>query len=144
MSVVITLRMSDVETLRLARTGLDTLRSLAGPRARPLGHDRTEGYAVLAVDAKAAYPALQGGTRSFVFLPKLHVLVEFDIAIPQEPPVPVTWKLEGTGNVLPLLAKGGLFLNLIQLAARQTPGKIDSEELAGLRLGSLAILFFTE
>ena len=30
------------------------------------------------------------------------------------------------------------------MGERQTPGKIDSEELAGLRLGSLVILFYTE
>jgi hypothetical protein len=138
MSVVISLRMSDVQALRLAATGLDTLRSLAGPQARPLGHDRTAEYAFLAVKTK------DEAIRSWVFLPKLHALVEFDIAIPQDPPVPVTWRLQGSGNVLPLLAKDGLFLNLIQMGERQTPGKIDSEELAGLRLGNLVILFYTE
>src|SRR6478672_3503636 len=103
MSVVISLRMADVEALHLAATGLETLRSLAGPQARPMGHDRTEDYAFLAVTAKAA-------TRSWVFLPKLRALIEFDIA-----PAPATWKLEGVGNAQPLLAKDGLYLHLIQL-----------------------------
>jgi hypothetical protein len=144
MSVVISLRMADVQALHLAATGLDTLRSLAGPRARPLGHDRTAEYAFLAVDAKAAYPGMQEVMRSFVFLPDQHALVEFDIAISADPPVPVTWKLEGTGSVVTLLSNETQFLHLVQMAGRQTPGKIDSEDLAGLRLGSLAILFYTE
>ena len=103
MSVVISLRMADVQALRLAATGLETLRSLAGPQARPLGHDRTEEYAFLAVDAKHAYKGLQEVTRSFVFLPALRALVEFDIALSEDPPVAVTWKLEGTGSVISLL-----------------------------------------
>jgi hypothetical protein len=144
MSVVISLRTADVKALRLAATGLDTLRSLAGPQARPLGHDRQAGYAFLVVDARAAYPGLREVTRSFVFLPDQHALVEFDIAISGDPPVPVTWKLEGTGSVLTLLSNQTQFLHLVQTAAPQTPGKIDSEDLAGLRLGSLVILFYTE
>jgi heparinase II-like protein len=36
------------------------------------------------------------------------------------------------------------FLHLIQMGERQTPGKIDSDDLAGLRLGQWAILFNTE
>jgi hypothetical protein len=142
MSVVISLRMADVQALHLAATGLETLRSLAGAPAHPLGSDRTEEYAFLAVTAK--YAGLQEVMRSWVFLPKLRALIEFDIAALPDPPVPVTWKLEGPGNVLPLLAKDGLYLHLIQMADRQAPGKIDSEELAGLRLGSLVILFYTE
>jgi Heparinase II C-terminal domain len=144
MSVVISLRMADVQALRLAATGLDTLRALAGPLARPMGHDRTADYAFLAVDAKRAYKGLQEVTRSFVFLPEQRALVEFDIAIPADPPVPVTWKLEGSGSVVTLLSNETQFLHLIQTAGRQAPGKIDSDDLAGLRLGSLAILFYTE
>ena len=109
-----------------------------------MGHDRTAEYAFLTVDAKRAYQGVQEVTRSFVFLPNLHALVEFDIAIAADAPAPVTWKLEGTGSVLALPSDHNLFLHLIQMGERQTPGKIDSEELAGLRLGDLAILFYTE
>src|SRR4051812_45334292 len=119
MSVVISLRMADVQALRLRATGLETLRSLAGPRAHPLGNDRTNDYAFLAVDVK--YQGLSEVTRSWVFLPKLHALVEFDIAISQGRPVRVTWELKGNGNAQPLLAKDGLFLNLVQTGERQTP-----------------------
>src|SRR5512132_2003197 len=139
MSVVSSLRMADVNALRLAATGLETLRALAGPQARPMGHDRPAEYAFLAVDAKPAYPGLQEVTRSFVFLPNQHALVEFDIAISADPPVPVAWKLEGAGSVVTLLSNETQFLHLVQTAGQQAPGKIESEDLAGLRLGGLAI-----
>src|SRR5262245_59239985 len=128
--MTITVRMADVATLRLGTTGLERLRALAGPKARPLGHDRTAEFAFLAVEAA-------GAVRQFVFLPSRKALVEYDIAESAER---IAWKLEGAGSVLSPLRD----LHLIQTGDRQQPGKIDSDDLAGLRLGEWAILFYTE
>jgi hypothetical protein len=119
--------MADIEALRLRATGLETLRALAGPQARPIGQDRTAEYAFLAV--KAAPDVI----REFVFLPDQKVLLEYDIG-------PVTWKLQGTGNA----QSPAPDLHLIQMGERQPTGKIESDDLAGLRLGPWAILFYTE
>jgi hypothetical protein len=124
--VIIELRMADVEALRLGATGLETLRALAGSKARPLGHDRTVDSAFLAVQA-------EGIVREFVYLPNQRALIEYDAQ-------PVTWRLQGHGNVQSP-APG---LHLIQMGKPQTPGKIDSDDLSGLRLGEWAILFYTE
>src|SRR5947208_2647966 len=94
--VTITLRMQDVRGLRLRATGIETLRALAGPDARPLGHDRGPDYAFLAVDATREYAgALRELTRSFVFLPALGALVTFDTAVSTNP---LKWVLEGADN----------------------------------------------
>src|SRR4051812_30204213 len=130
MSATVELRMADVEALRLGATGLETLRALAGPAARPLGHDLTADYAFLAVQVKDVI-------REFVFFPSQKALVEYDIG---DPSGPVIWKLQGQGSAQ-LPAPG---IHLIQTGERQTPGKIESDDLAGLRLGSWAILFYTE
>jgi hypothetical protein len=148
-SAVIELRMADVQALRLGTSGLETLRSLAGPKARPLGQDRTAEYALLALAAADAYPGMREVTREFVFLPRERALVEYDIAIAADPPEPVTWRLVGTGNAESLLpqrkpSSETEFLHLIQMGERQTPGKIESDDLAGLRLAQWAILFYTE
>ena len=73
MSAVVELRMADVQALRLRATGVETLRALAGPGARALGHDRTAEYAFLAVEAA-------GVIREFVYLPNQKALIEYDIA----------------------------------------------------------------
>jgi len=130
MSAAISLKMSDVAALRMQATGLETLRALAGPTARPLGHDRAEDYAFLAVQAP-------GVIREFVFFPGRKTLIEYDIA---NPPGTITWKLEGSGSSQTVVPE----LHLIQMGERQTPGKVDSDDLAGLQLGALTILFHTE
>ncbi len=125
--MTIELRMADVESLRLRATGMETLRALPGPGAKPLGQDRTSEFAFLAV--KAGPDVI----REFVFLPHQKALVEYDIG-------PVSWKLLGGGSA----QSPAPDLHLIQMGERRTVGKIVSEELAGFRLGQWAILFYTE
>src|SRR5262245_53240279 len=115
MSATVELRMSDVQALHLGATGLETLRALAGPGVRPLGPDRTAEYAFLAVQSK-------GVIREFVFLPNQKALLEYDIA---DPAGPITWKLQGQGNAQSVLPE----LHLIQTGERQSPGKVESDDL---------------
>jgi hypothetical protein len=149
MSVAILLKMEDVKALHLGATGLETLRGLAGPQARPLGHGRSADYAFLAVEDTRDFAGVRGLMRQFVYLPEQQAVVEYDLVLQPDPPVAVTWKLEGAGNVQSLLPEPKprneiKFLHLVQTGGRQTPGKIESDELVGLRLADWALLFYTE
>ena len=139
---VITVRMQDVRALRLRGSGLETLRALAGPRARPLGHDAGADYAFLAVDAAAAYPGVRELVRSFVFLPRAAALVAFDTAAG-----PLQWVLEGAGkddHAAAVAVEESSSLHVIQMGAPQPLGKMESDDLAGVRLAGRVVAFHTE
>jgi hypothetical protein len=127
--------MQDVRGLRLRESGLETLRALAGPAARPLGHARGDDYAFLAVSA-GAYPV----TRSFVFLPGFRALVTFDAAAAD---VSLKWVLEGADQRETVSTESAA-LHVIQMAKPQPVGKVESDDLAGVRLGEWVVLFHTE
>jgi hypothetical protein len=141
---VITVHMRDVRALRLHDSGLETLRPVAGTDARPLGHDRGPGYAFLAVDATGRFTGLlRELTRSFVLLSDLNALVTYDIAAAGT----LKWVLEGADgreNVSTVAATESASLHLIEMAKSQPAGKVESEDLAGLRLGGRVVLFHTE
>jgi hypothetical protein len=165
---IISLRMRDIAALELRASGLETLRVLAGPGARALGHDLTPDCAFLAVDAHAASgDALRELVRSFVFLPKLGALVSFDIAISLDPPAAVAWTIEGAtdaARLATILPRGArvtraasgltvsqakaaaesLFLNVIHTADPRPVETIDSIDLAGVRLAGCVIAFHQE
>jgi hypothetical protein len=131
---VIELRTADVRALHLGGTGLETLRALPGAQARALGHDRGADFAFLAV-------ASAGVVREFVYLPVEKALIEFDVV---DSATGAKWKLQGGGSAQSLLDTQTQLLHLIQLGEQQKAGKIDSDDLAGLRLRSWGILFYTE
>ena len=137
---VITLRLQDVRALRLRGSGLETLRALAGPQARPLGHEVGPGYAFLAVNSSRGYEGLRALTRSFVFLPDLSALVTHDVA---DPETPLQWVAEGADRRESIAAESPA-LHVIQMGRPQPLGKIESEDLAGVRLADWVVLFHAE
>src|SRR6266536_1798750 len=128
--VMVTVRMQDVRALRLRGSGLETLRPLAGAGARPLGHAMGADYAFLAV-------GLRELTRSFVFLPGLSALVTFDTG------APLKWVMEGADKRENVAAESAS-LHVIQMAKPRPIGKVESDDLAGVRLADWVVLFHTE
>ncbi len=155
-SAVLSLEMSSVRTLRMGSTGVETLRELAGPGSRALGHDLTPEYAFLACDCSGGYAGvLRELVRSFVWLPGSGALVECDIAVTGEAPVLVNWKLDGmpgpktVARILPRPGKQAtngdiLFLNVIWTGEPRPISPIDSMDLAGVRIGDRVVAFYTE
>ena len=147
-TATISLRHADVRALRMQSSGVETLRVLAGPGARPLGHDLTADYAFLAADCSAAYAgALQEAVRCFVLLPGI-ALIDFDIVTAGDAGTAVTWTLEGNARPQDVTAfhrrpDDGL-LHVIWLGARGKAVPIDSIDLAGVRIGDRVVAFHTE
>jgi hypothetical protein len=136
--------MQDVRGLRLRASGLETLRAIAGAGARPLGHDAGPDYAFLAVDAARGYEGVRELTRSFVFLPGLEALIAYDIAAPG---TAVKWVAEGADkrdSVGTVSAAESSALHVIQTGKAQAIGKIESDDLAGVRLAQHVVAFHTE
>ena len=142
--VVISVRMQDVRGLRLRGSGLETLRVMAGAGARPLGHDAGPDYAFLAVDATRGHEGVRELTRSFVFLPGLDALITYDVA---SPGAALKWVAEGADkreNVGAVSAAESSALHVIQMGKVLGIAKIESDDLAGVRLAEHVVAFHTE